>query len=479
MSRSDDTRVTFAIWLRLLEWRTLQTRRVLLLLVGLFVLLAGGALLVWAQDGAENGRTFLPLVLKGEMAPATATTTAATATPTRMYTPTSTRTPTPTATPWCDPYEPNDSRHGNPWGPLQSGQAIAARLCQGDVEDNYYFDVTRADPVQITLDLPAPLQGHTSVWLYSVQNLADPIPDCGGWPGGAQGNYTCALSRTGRYVIRVYTDGVFDNARTYTLRAGFFYVTPTPTRTPTRTLTPTPSVMATPTRTPSPTRTGTPTPTWTRTLSPTWTRTATPTHTYTPTRTPTATATHTLSPTWTQTPTPTHTLTPTWTPTATWTPSRTPTPTPTATATATLVISKIRIEAERGQIIAPMVIESLLGASGGLFVHTPLDKYGGEVNLDFRVTVAGVYAIWGRVWGVGWGSDSFFASVDGGTEAEWWIPHDSWQWDQISHWHDEVKTPQTYALTIGIHHLRVRTREHGARLDVVEITNDLSYIPGP
>ena len=151
----------------------------------------------------------------------------------------------------CDPYEPNDNRFSDAWGPLQSGQAITAKLCQND-EDNYYFDVTRADPVHITLTLPASLQGHASLWLYSVQNLDNPLPACG-WGPATESSYSCAIPRVGRYIARLYTDDVFDNVQTYTLRASFYDATPTPTRTPTFTKTPAATSTPTPTATPSPT----------------------------------------------------------------------------------------------------------------------------------------------------------------------------------------------------------------------------------
>ena len=380
-------------------------KRHTLIFVLMFILLACGALFVSAQGSAGSGGAFLPLALQSERAPAPAT-------------PTRTHTPTRTATPWCDPYEPNDSRHTSTWGPLQSGQAIAARLCQGDSEDNYYFDVSRADPVQITLDLPASLQGHTSVWLYSLQNLANPIPECGGWPGGAQGNYTCAIPQTGRYVVRVYTDGVFDNARTYTLRVGFYYTTPTPTRTPTRT--PTPTTTAT------------------RTLTPT--RTATVTHT--PTRPPTATRTATVT--------------------------RTPSPTPTQQSNV-----QFRAEAESGQITSPMVVGSDAAASNGLYVYSTA-SYDGTVSFGFSVDTGGNYYIWTRAMGVGWGNNSFFVAIDGNESSDEITQVDGqWAWK----WQEADYNP--FWISAGSHTLHFRGREALARLDIVLITNDPNYVPTP
>jgi hypothetical protein len=131
-------------------------------------------------------------------------------------------TPTPTRTPtlWCDPYEPNNDRYTNPWGPLQSGQSYQAKLCAGDAEDNYYFDVGTTNPVQIRLQLPGSLVNHTSIWLYAQSNLGQTI--CGTGPvTTADYNIQCPISQTGRYIIRLYTDGASDNVNSYTLRAIF------------------------------------------------------------------------------------------------------------------------------------------------------------------------------------------------------------------------------------------------------------------
>jgi len=188
--------------------------------------------------------TLLPTGTSTRMPTATST---ATSTPTRTRTPTSTLTststptpavryaylplimklyvigvpgtPTPTATPWCDPYEPNNDRYTNPWGPLQSAQSYQAKLCIGDAEDNYYFDVGTTNPVQLRLQLPGSLVGNTSIWLYAPGELEH--PRCGGWVNTSEYTTTCSIPQPGRYIIRLYTDGVADDVNPYTLRATF------------------------------------------------------------------------------------------------------------------------------------------------------------------------------------------------------------------------------------------------------------------
>ena len=128
--------------------------------------------------------------------------------------------PTPTATPWCDPYEPNDDRRVNPWGPIVSGQVIQAKICQGDPQDNYYFDATTTDTIQIRLQLPGTLVKHTVIALYSAADLSQAV--C--WQAPvivADFTLRCPTPQTGRYIIRLYTDGVSDDVNPYTLTAIF------------------------------------------------------------------------------------------------------------------------------------------------------------------------------------------------------------------------------------------------------------------
>jgi hypothetical protein len=144
-----------------------------------------------------------------------------TATPSYTPMPTPTSTSTPTSTPWCDSYEPNNDRYTNPWGPLQSAQSYQAKLCTGDAEDNYYFDVGTTNAVQLHLQLPGSLLTLTSIWLYAPGKLDQPISGCGGWVNMSEYTTTCSIPEPGRYIIRLYTDGVADDVNPYTLQATF------------------------------------------------------------------------------------------------------------------------------------------------------------------------------------------------------------------------------------------------------------------
>jgi len=128
--------------------------------------------------------------------------------------------PTPTATPWCDPYEPNDSTIRTPWGPLVSNQSYQAKLCRGDEEDNYYFESTVLDDVTIRIHLPESLVRHTMLWLYRQGNWDQPVCYLAPIVLG-DSNLRCPRLNPGRYIIRLYTDGVSDDVNPYTLTATF------------------------------------------------------------------------------------------------------------------------------------------------------------------------------------------------------------------------------------------------------------------
>ncbi len=148
----------------------------------------------------------------------------ATPTPTAMFTPTPTNTPALQFIPWlpvrhfvCGAYEPNNNRYQNPWGPLLTGYSYNAMLCAKDPEDNYYFDTTTTDNVQISLQLPSKLVSHTAIWLYAQSDLNKTV--CGTGPVTvADYSKTCHITHTGRYIINIYTDGVVDNVHPYILR---------------------------------------------------------------------------------------------------------------------------------------------------------------------------------------------------------------------------------------------------------------------
>ena len=183
----------------------------------------------------------------------------------------------------------------------------------------------------------------------------------------------------------------------------------------------------------------------------------------------------------TPTPTRTRTLTPTLTRTQTPTPTRTPTPTLTATPFGMPTrIPELRREAEVGVLGGGMAIGYDANALGGAFVYAPPQSgTSGQVTLSFWIAEEGDYEIWARAWADDYNTDSFWVSVDGSEEALWSVPVGQWRWVPVTHRDDTGQNiVQVYHLGIGSHTVLVRTREAGARVDVME-WNRLSGTPTP
>jgi len=148
---------------------------------------------------------------------------------------------------------------------------------------------------------------------------------------------------------------------------------------------------------------------------------------------------------------------PTWTPTPTQTGTHTPTPTLTPTPPIQWFL-----EAESGGLTWPMVSHRDEDASACYYVSSDT-REAGQVSFGFETTVADVYFVIARGMGLDWSQNSFWVSVDGGTENLWEVEPDNgtwtWVWDQVL----------TVPLNPGLHVLTFRAREQGTRLDRVEL----------
>jgi len=166
------------------------------------------------------------------------------------------------------------------------------------------------------------------------------------------------------------------------------------------------------------------------------------------------------------------------TPIATVIPTAAPVPTPTCAGLAQ--------EAEFGQRSGTMDLVDDGGASGGQFVQARVGTFGRTYPnpdvIDFCVTVptAGTYRIDTVNWAPNASDDSFYVTVDAGTEALWDMEQGAgFVGDSVS---DRTgDDPTVWALTAGDHAIRFSQREDGAGLDRFELvqTDAPPVVQGP
>ena len=139
------------------------------------------------------------------------------------------------------------------------------------------------------------------------------------------------------------------------------------------------------------------------------------------------------------------------------------------------------IEAEAGNINAPMMIHDTERASGGQYIevrggnnnikNAPDD---GRIIYNFTVEEAGIYKIWGRVKIDMDDEDAFWVKMD---DENWVIWQDievgcKWHWDEV-HDYRNNKQVMIYNLAAGAHTLVFTYGMDQARLARLLITNDM------
>ncbi len=145
---------------------------------------------------------------------------------------------------------------------------------------------------------------------------------------------------------------------------------------------------------------------------------------------------------------------------------------------------KLWLEAEDGNIYAPMQIAEDQEASAGLFTQVPNgqgnfyspSENSGQIVHTFSVPAEGDYIIWGRLIAKDGGDNSFFVSIDDQEFATWHTPTTpTWIWDQVR---DRGSVEAViYHLTPGDHVLSILQREDGSQIDKIMVTNALDYVP--
>ena len=145
---------------------------------------------------------------------------------------------------------------------------------------------------------------------------------------------------------------------------------------------------------------------------------------------------------------------------------------------------QIWIEAEDGRLNAPMTTALNTDASAGGYVWVPnsdrkpskFNRRPGDAEYSFEVPDSGLYIIWGRVSADSTKNNSFYVRLDASEFAVWETQvSQSWVWDQVNNRRGD--DPEIYYLDAGRHTLAVKQRETGTKLDMILITDDLTYVP--
>ncbi len=120
------------------------------------------------------------------------------------------------------------------------------------------------------------------------------------------------------------------------------------------------------------------------------------------------------------------------------------------------------------------------GASGGTHVETPAgSKEQGRITFPVTLPRAGQYRVWARVRASlpePGKSDSFFIRWDDGEAFAWHAPTATrWTWGVVAGL--GAKEAHAFDLPAGAHRLSVLTREPGAAIDRLVVTDDPGWVP--
>ena len=150
-------------------------------------------------------------------------------------------------------------------------------------------------------------------------------------------------------------------------------------------------------------------------------------------------------------------------------------------------IRPVRWEAEKGVVTLKMRVEKDSAASGGAYVWTPGEIGGrgsgpGSVSWQLEVKDAGTYRLWGRVLAPTPEDDSFCVSANvgayakSGTRGPVVLPRTEWHLGQSHGW-TWREFPADLTLPKGPVVLTLHTREDGAKIDTLILTNDMAFQP--
>lgn len=142
-------------------------------------------------------------------------------------------------------------------------------------------------------------------------------------------------------------------------------------------------------------------------------------------------------------------------------------------------------EAEQGDLMQPMNLQTNEQASAGEFILTPNGNGGllqpnntlaGIARYEFELDRSGRYRLWGRVNTPTAADNSIYVSIDGGAYLSWrmMVTGADWDWDMASD-QDAGGNIHEFNLNAGRHTLELRQREDGTGIDQLALSDDPNF----
>jgi hypothetical protein len=118
-------------------------------------------------------------------------------------------------------------------------------------------------------------------------------------------------------------------------------------------------------------------------------------------------------------------------------------------------------EAESGTLSGGMaVISNDSTASGQKYVQA---NSSGSVTYQINVLVAGKYQLAGWIEDANGSSNSFKVKMDSSSTSTWSLN------EPVTSWTEDLFSGKTYTLSAGVHTLKLKYREAGAKIDQLEL----------
>ena len=140
----------------------------------------------------------------------------------------------------------------------------------------------------------------------------------------------------------------------------------------------------------------------------------------------------------------------------------------------------IWLEAESGQTTSPMQIGQDVNASNSSYVFTPENtpettNPQPEAIIDFDIPESGDYMLWARLFGPATDNDAVYIGFNGNFDRVYPTSWGIYEWAGVETTHRSGN--YVHYLNAGQNQINMGHGEGGARVDMLLVTNNLTYVP--